>query len=158
MVIQFSFFASEERSRVAAGSQGKRGGGGTRMGGAGAAAPVRGHRNGRVLGGQSWGNGVTPSTGTHRAPSGKPPRAPAPSPVPNWELPGWAGGRGAAPTAGGSWAARASEGGLCSLSAGHVAMWEHSIYSPAALSAHTRLDNSWEPWNLPKNSAGELAA
>lgn len=53
---------------------------------------------------------------------------------------------------------RASEKGLCSLSVGHVAMWEHWIYSPAVLSAHTRLDNSWELCGLTKNSPGELTA
>lgn len=51
-----------------------------------------------------------------------------------------------------------SEKGLCSLSVGHVAMWEHWIYSPPGLSAHTRLDNSWELCGLTKNSPGELAA
>lgn len=41
---------------------------------------------------------------------------------------------------------------------GHVAMWEYCIYSPPGLSAHTRLDNSWELCGLTKNSPGELGA
>lgn len=63
------------------------------------------------------------------------------SSLPHWRAQG---GQQSRQRPGSSWVTRVSEKGLCCAAVGHVAVWEHWMYSLAGLSAHTRLDNSWE--------------
>lgn len=74
--------------------------------------------------------------------------APNPCVATHSSLPRWRvqGGQRSKQRPGSSWVTRVSEKGLCSAAVGHVAVWEHWMYSPAGLSAHTSLDNSWELW------------